>query len=171
MSHFIVPLYVSEEKGRKLVYTFTILVVAMCVQTTRSWVFFGILIWKRKKSEVPKISEQSWLEAETIRSRIFGLFTWAICELTNAGGKNSKSFRWPQQTTCTSIALAIKRSLRTDTKLSFRAFWVERRWWASWSSLCKALISLGLAIENTGLIIFLAILISAAPRSICRLGK
>ena len=43
VSHFIVPLYVSEEKGRKLVYTFTILVVAMCVQTTRSWVFFGIL--------------------------------------------------------------------------------------------------------------------------------
>ena len=46
VSHFIVPLYVSEEKGRKLVYTFThILVVAMCVQTTRSWVFFGKLFF------------------------------------------------------------------------------------------------------------------------------
>ena len=63
---------------------------------------------------------------------------------------------------------ACKRLLRTDAKLSFRAFRVERQWWASYSSWH---ISLGL--ENIGLIIkfFLAIMTSAPRRSICRLGK
>ena len=44
-----------------------------------------------KKTEVAKTSEQSGLEAESIRSRIFCIFTLAIdidiCDLTNAGRK------------------------------------------------------------------------------------
>ena len=60
---------------------------------------------------------------------------------------------------CTSTALASERLLRTDTKLSFHAFRVERRFsTASLSSWDKTLISLG--IENTNLINFLAILTS-----------
>ena len=49
-------------------------------------------------------------------------------------------------------------------KLSLYALRLERQWWASSSSWDKTLISLGL--ENTGLIIFLAILTTAVPRSI-----
>ena len=37
-------IYQKTPTNHELVYTFTILVVAMCVQTTRSWVFFGILV-------------------------------------------------------------------------------------------------------------------------------
>ena len=44
-------------------------------------------IIKRKKSEETKTPSQSKLEPQTIRSKIFGLSTWAICDLTNAGGK------------------------------------------------------------------------------------
>ena len=78
---------------------------------------FKSSIWKRKKkSEVTKTSEQSGLEPETIRWRIFGLFASAICELTNAGGKKSmKSFRWPPLTTCTSNALASVRYAQTQS--------------------------------------------------------
>ena len=64
---------------------------------------------------------------------------------------------------------ACKRLLCTDTIPSFRAFRVERQWWASYSSFDNTLVSLGL--ENTALIYFLAILVSAAPQSLCRLGK
>ena len=59
-----------------------------------------------EKKKVTKTPERSGLEPKTIRSRIFGLSTWAICELTIAGGKKSiKPFRTGQpRTTCTSIA-------------------------------------------------------------------
>ena len=44
VSHFIVPLYVSEEKGRKLVYTFTKYWSLLCVFKLRvRGCFFGIL--------------------------------------------------------------------------------------------------------------------------------
>ena len=43
---------------------------------------------EKKKGKVTNTLEQSGLEPETTRSRIFvDLSTWAICELTNAGGK------------------------------------------------------------------------------------
>ena len=60
---------------------------------------------------------------QTIRSRIFGLSTWAIWELTIAGGKKSiKPFRTGRpRTTCTSIAGPLHR----DTTLSSRTFRVE----------------------------------------------
>ena len=64
-----------------------------------------------------------------------------------------------------------KRLLRTETKLSFRAFRVET------VTVVNELIFLGKkllvspGLENTGLVMFLTILTSAAPRSICRLGK
>ena len=98
-----------------------------------------------------KTPPQSELELKITRSRIFVLSTWAICELTNAGGKKSMNpFRWPPWT-CTSTALASERSLRTATKLLFRAFRENRQFsTASLSSWDKTLISLGL--KNTGLI-------------------
>ena len=83
-------------------------------------------IWKRKKSEVTKTSEQSGLEPETICSRIFGLFTWAICDLTNAGGKKldeTISVTAPP-TTRTSTALASVRYAQTQ---SFRFALFEKR--------------------------------------------
>ena len=52
------------------------------LETLRMFQVFNL---KMKKSEETKTSEQSGLEPETIRSRMFGLFTWAICELMNAG--------------------------------------------------------------------------------------
>ena len=64
---------------------------------------------------------------------------------------------------------ACKRSLRIDTKLSLRTFRVERDGGERANLPGISLISLSL--ENTGLFIFLAILTSAAPQSICRLGK
>ena len=129
--------------------------------------FFEVLSLKRKKET--KTPEKSGLEPKTIRLRIFGLSTLAICELTIAGGKKSiKPFRTGQpRTTCTSIAV-----LTTQRHDAFVSHFSRRRtsqWWASLSSWDKTLISLGL--ENTGFIISLAILTSAAPRSICRLGK
>ena len=51
-------------------------------------IFEVLNLKKKQKSEVTKTLEQSGLEPETIRSRIFSLFTSAICELTNAGGQN-----------------------------------------------------------------------------------
>ena len=76
-----------------------------------------------EKKRVTKTPERSGLEPKTIRSRIFGLSTWAICELTIAGGKKSiKPFRTGQpRTTCTSIAaLATQRH-----DISSRTFRVE----------------------------------------------
>ena len=98
-----------------------------------------------------KTPPQSELELKITRSRIFGLSTWAICELTNAGGKKlMKPFRWPPWT-CTCTAFASERSLRTETKLLFRAFRENRRFsTASLSSWDKTLISLGL--KHTGFI-------------------
>ena len=40
-----------------------------------------------KEKKVTETPERSGLEPKTIRSRILGLSTWAICELTIAGGK------------------------------------------------------------------------------------
>ena len=79
--------------------------------------FFEVLNLKRKK--VTKTPERSGLEPKTIRSRIFGLSTWAICELTIAGGKKSiKPFRTGQPQT-------LQHSLHRDTMLSSRTFRVE----------------------------------------------
>ena len=98
-----------------------------------------------------KTPPQNELELKITRSRIVGLSTWAICELTNAGGKKSMiAFRLPPWT-CTSTALGSERSLRTETKLLFRALWENIRFsTASLSSWDRTLISLGL--KNTGLI-------------------
>ena len=99
----------------------------------------------KRKSEIKKTLEQSSLEPETIRSRIFGLFPWAICELTNAGGKKIDEIISVTATNFLYQHSACKRSLSTDKlgtdtlltdslrteRLSFRAFQVERRWWAS----------------------------------------
>ena len=72
--------------------------------------------FEKEKKWSKKTSEQRGLEPETIRSKIFGLFTWAICELMNEGGKKSiKSFRWPPPTTCTSTALASVRYAQTQS--------------------------------------------------------
>ena len=122
-----------------------------------------------EKKKVTKSPERSGLEPETIRSRIFGLSTWAICEFTIAGGKKSIKPLWTGQprTTCTGIA-----ALATQRHDAFVSHFSSRRTsqcLASSSSWDKTLISRGR--ENTGLIISLAILTSAAPRSICRLGK
>ena len=129
--------------------------------------FFQVLNLKEKK--VTKTPERSGLEPKTIRSRILGLSTWAICEVTIAGGKKSiKPFRTGRRrSTCACIvALATQRHDAFVSHFSGRR---TSQWWASKSSWDKTLISLGL--ENTGLFISLAILTSAAPRSICRLGK
>ena len=58
-------------------------------------------IFKRKKKWSHKdfAAERTWTGTTRSRSRILGLSTWAICELTNAAGKRSiKSVR-PQRTT------------------------------------------------------------------------
>ena len=78
-------------------------------------------IFKRKKKWSYKdfAAERTW--TGTTRSRILGLSTWAICELTNAAGKRSiKSLR-PQRTTVQALqflALAL-RNARVSTR-SFR---------------------------------------------------
>ena len=64
-------------------------------------------IWKRKKGEVTKTWKRSRLGPETIRSRIFCLFSWAI----------ATDYLYQH--------CACKRSLRIETNLSFRAFRVE----------------------------------------------
>ena len=44
VSHFIIsPVHIWRERAKTCLYVHLILVVAMSVQTTRSWVFFGIL--------------------------------------------------------------------------------------------------------------------------------
>ena len=138
-----------------------------CPEPRSRAIIVQMVYLKRKK--VTKSPERSKLEPEIIRSRIFSLSTWAICEFTIAGGKKSiKPFRTRQpRTTCTSIA-----ALATQRHGAFVSHFSSRRTsqcLASSSSWDKTLISLGL--ENTGLIISLAILTSAAPQSICRLGK
>ena len=65
-----------------------------------------------EREKVRKTQARSGLESKTIQSRILGLSTWAICELTVAGGKKSiKPFRtWLPRTTCACIvALAAQR--------------------------------------------------------------
>ena len=129
-------------------------------------IFISPLFEKKIATTTP---ERSGLEPKTIRSRIFSLSTWAKCQLTIAGGKKSiKPFRTGQpRTTCASIAaLATQRHNALVSHFSSRR---TSQWWASYSSWDNTLISISL--ENTGLIISLAILTSAAPRSICRLGK
>ena len=61
----------------------------------------------KKKNEVAKSRADL---NRTIRSRIFVIFTWAIWELTNAGGK--RSFQWPLPTTCTSTRHTQTQSFR-----------------------------------------------------------
>ena len=109
-------------------YVFCILVHILFVilgfslfQTGKELKFSKSSIWKtKKKSEITKTSEQSRLEPETIRSRIFGLSIWAICELTNAGGKKIYETILVTITHYLYQHCACKRLLRTETKLSFR---------------------------------------------------
>ena len=84
-----------------------------------------------KKKKVTKTPERSRLEPKTIRSKIFGLPTWAICELTIAGGKKSiKPFRTGQpQTTCTSIAV-----LATERQDAFVSHYSSRRTSQLWAT-------------------------------------
>ena len=73
------------------------------------------------RTRIALLCENDVAPASPIRSRIFGLFTLAFCELTKAGGKKlMKPFWWPQPTICTSTSLA-RGSLRTETKLAFFA--------------------------------------------------
>ena len=91
--------------------------------------FFQVLNLKEKK-KVTKTPERSELEPKTIRSRILGLSTWAICELTIAGGKKSiKPFRTRQHGL---PVLALQRSLHRDTALSSRNFRVEGQVSGEW---------------------------------------
>ena len=123
----------------------------------RLWIF-EVLNSKRKK--VTKTPERSGLEPKTstIRSRIFGLSTWAICELTIAGGKRStKTFRTGQpRTTCTSIA-----ALATQRHDAFVSHFSSRRksqWWANYrkTPLISTYVFSGLATEQV--LIFGAVL-------------
>ena len=68
-------------------------------------IFLSPQFERKKGTKTPK---RSGLEPKAIRSRIFGLSTWAICELTIAGGKKSiKPFRTGRpRTTCARICSA-----------------------------------------------------------------
>ena len=86
-----------------------------------------------EKKKITKTPGRSGLEPKVIRSRIFGLSTWAICELTNAGGKKSIKLFWTGQprTTCTGIA-----ALAAQKHDAFVSYFPNRRtsqWWASYS--------------------------------------
>ena len=84
---------------------------------------------------------QSGLEPKSIRSRTFGLFTWAICELMNAGGKKIDETIPMITTDYLYQHCASKHSLRTEMKLSFHAFQVERQFSSERANLGIRLIN------------------------------
>ena len=86
----------------------------------RLWSFLSPQFEKKKVTKTP---ERSGLEPKTIRSRIFGLSTWAICELTIAGGKSLSNHFGPDGQG--QPVPAFQRSLHRDTTLSSRTFRVE----------------------------------------------
>ena len=105
---------------------------------------------KEKRNEVTKTSQQSGLEPETVRTRTFGLFTWAIWdyELTNAGGKIRRNhFGGRHRPPVPALRLQAFATHRHKAFVS-RAFRVERQRWASPSSWDKTLPRA----RNTGLL-------------------
>ena len=75
---------------------------------------FEVLNLKKKKVKLQRLRSRADLNRRPFAQESFGLFTWVICDLTNAGGKKLETI----SVTATNYLYqhcACKRSTRTDT--------------------------------------------------------